>query len=117
MDMNEDLLNDLKKDVMKMAENTEDDLAWIRRKLKEVGGGIKRNAQDLKPTLKQFGTMNTSLKKMGIGFSDDLMDEMEHLMKVAESKNVYKVKTTVNAHWNAADEEDQQYWLKYKPKN
>merc|ERR1711982_72522 len=99
---------------MNMDKNTEDDLAWIRRKLKEVGGGIRKNAADLKPTIKEFNSMNTNLKKLGIGFSDDLMDEMEHIMKVAESKNVYAVKTSVNAHWNAADEEDQRYWLKYK---
>lgn len=114
MQDNDHLLDDLKNDLLKKSQNNEDDLAWIRRKLKEVGKGIKSNASDLKPVLKSFSGMNTSLKQLGIGFSDDLFDEMEHLMKVAESKNPYAAKTSVNAHWNADDLEENEYWLNYK---
>lgn len=66
------LLDDIRGDIKKFNDNTdnEDDLAWIRRKLKEVGGGIKRNAGSLKDITSEFKKMNKNLKKLDIGIED-----------------------------------------------
>lgn len=84
----------------------EDDLAQIRRMLKEVGGGIKRNSADLVGIKKSFTNLNKDLKKVGMGMDDRIFDEMDNILLVAGSKNPYTIKTSVNENWNEMDYED-----------
>lgn len=112
------LLDEIRGDIKKFNSNTdnEDDLVWIRRKLKEVGGGIKRNGSGLREITDDFKKMNKNLKKLDIGIEDGLFDEMEDIMKCAESKNPYKIKTCVNANWDEGILEENLHYLKLKPK-